>query len=110
MKAVTAARIFMFTFVAYCVLVVDDSPQNFERGARVFQQWTAVSAAKASLVTNEVTLEARETVRAFRRVLKPMKLDRRMNAVRQRVTSRTTIFKSYAVAHLSVGTAVQRCG
>jgi hypothetical protein len=105
MTAVTAARIFMFTFVAYCVLVANDSPQRFERGAQIFQQWTAVSAAKASFVTNEVTLEARESVRAFRRVLEPMRLDRRMKTVRQRVTSRTTIFKSYAIAQFRIDSA-----
>lgn len=108
MGTVTAIRIFVFTLVAYCVLVADDSPQDFERGAQIFRQWTAVSAAKASIITDEMTLEARESIRAVHRALEPMRLDHHVRAVRQRVANRATLFRSYAIAQLSLD-AAQQC-
>ena len=105
MTAVTATRIFMFTFVFYCALVASDLPQTYEKNHPVIWQLTSVSLAKASIFKDELALEVGESVRALRRAIKPIGLERHLKSVRYRVTSRVTIFSSFATAQLSLDTA-----
>ena len=109
MIAVTAVRIFMFTLTFYCVLVMNDTFLTSEENPHVFRPWITVSLANASIFKDELALEAGESVRALRRAIKPIGLERHLKAVRyrvtSRVTSRVTLFSSFATAQLSLDTA-----
>jgi hypothetical protein len=98
MTPVTAARIFVFTLTTYCVLAIDDTSPPFDPSTHIIGQWTVASVANASLAKDEIILEARENARALRSVLNSMGLERPLKAVRQRVISRVTSFRSFATA------------
>ena len=104
MTPVTVVRIFVFTLTFFVILVASDNPQTYEENRPAIWQLTSVSLTNASLFKDELALEARDSARALRRAIKPLRLERPLKAVRDRVTSRMTIFSSFARAQLSLDT------
>ena len=104
MKAITAVQIFMFTFVSYCVLVVDDSPERFERGSQIFQQWAAVPVAQAGIIAGEMKFEARKSMRRVKSSLEPTNLEGHIKAIRKYVKNNMISHRFFAKSQLPVTT------